>query len=480
MNKSDQRLYDEYHDLLSDDADANLIRLIRNLDAVTQPTQPPQFVMTSLDEALRLRASERALQSVPGRTAALARWLPRSHSAIRHGGEAPSLPETRPKWKLHLRTRSERPRFPLLGVLNRALNAAGLAVVVVTVAFIVGMLTTTLPRMQSAQAPAPAPAAPPTRTAPPLSPQLSAALDRTFQSSPYSREVMKKGLGKRFSVAQTIDGFTVTIARAYADSRYIFVGFVVTGPKGHSFVDIKLEDLNSRVSRPPGSLRVLGVSNTELERGPSSDTSDGRDKAYFLGFKAPKLEAGTRELKLRLEIPVITAREVLGGRASNNMAYPDPCNERSYPWRCYIVHGPFAFDLTVPVESSTPQYYDPQVQGMFAEMIVKFLDERLSYVHTKGQAVARLHDQRARLLLTLAYSSEVRDLAALDIPNTKLAASNEDPRRAVWETDSLSSTRASMPVRWEAGGQPVIRRFQFERVGGSWKISGIESIEQAP
>ena len=320
--------------------------------------------------------------------------------------------------------------------------------------------------------------------APPLSPELSAQLDREFRRSPYTREIMARGLGQKVALAQTIEGFTVTVARTYADPKYMFFGFVVTGPKERVFEDIKIIDWSDNATARSGILKILDEPRAELQAYPSSaNTLDGRERGYFVGFETPELDAGTRQLRVRLEIPAITAREVTTGQplSALSAAYPDTCDEHSEPVRCYVVRGPFTFDLTVSIEPVTPRSFDPKLEQALAATAVDFLDQRLFQMAAKDSTLAQGYEDRARALLTPAYSTEVRDIAALDIPNVRTkddgrAALAKGPR----ESEYVTATRAAMPFRWQLGGKIVIRRFHFEYIDGRWRISGIESLENDP
>jgi hypothetical protein len=329
----------------------------------------------------------------------------------------------------------------------------------------------------------------PARTVAPIGPDLKAALDRNFQSSPYTREIMAKSLGKEMSLAQTIDGYTLTVARVYADSKYVFIGLVAEGPEGRAVADIHLDDITYDGSQSDdlawgqeevAVATLAGDPDRRLERGPTQMDEQGLGKAFMLGFVTPELEPGTKRLDLRLELAGLVAREAAGGRSPSSVGYGGGCEEINPRIRCRLVRGPFEFDLTVPVEPTAPEYYDPKVEQALGEVRSNFLHAWVRYANAKDRATARRYEREARAYLTPTFEASVRDLGALPIPNVTFP--DGDPRTAgiFSETDSLTQTRASMPTRWWVDGELVIRRFHFERADGEWRISEIEPLSKDP
>lgn len=474
--RSNQELFERYDDLLEPGDDPSLLGVVRDLDAAYPPARRPERVAVSVLE--RAHPSTGAMT-----TERLARWLPGSRA---HRSATTDAASARTIDGAPGQGYADAPP-PLRRSLGMAVGASSFAA---AMALIVVLLTSWLPDQERAteQQPAASRRVPPVREVGALSPEQQALLDRTFRRNRYTRVTMGRGMGEPVALAQTVGGYTVTVGRVYADPKYIIVGFVVNGPEGREHTDIKVEDLVNQFNSMGAYNGVVTFLNGRQAgkeiRVYGYNADDGRDHGYALFIETPKLGPGTERLRLKMELPAITGREIPSGKsieeALTGVPHPEPCSERSLPVRCYL-RGPYAFELSVPVVSDRPLFPSRQTEMALGRAKHNFLDERIMSMFAKNEKEARLHERRARNILTPEYSAQVPDLAALPLPNLRDEEGRaEHPGFWYTEIESVTETRATVPQRWAIGDEVVVRRFHYQIVAGRWRISRIEPLEKDP
>lgn len=245
MGKDERELYREYGDLLGADADPDLLRLVTDLDAISDTAQPPASVAAAREQALR----ERVRQARPTHRWVGPRWLPR-----RLGTVAAS-------------------------VLAALLLAGGVYA-------------------------------------------LISVLDRAFDLNIGTQRIVNEGLGRQLNLAQTVDGYTLTIGRAYADANQAVIGYTLRGPSDGSFTNLTLSG-----SVPPGLTDTTG---TEFEPviGTGTGVLEPETSGGLLTFDASSVAGAPRELDLRLEIQGLEAVDATG--------------------KSEVINGPFSFSFSVP------------------------------------------------------------------------------------------------------------------------------------
>ncbi|MDD5037765.1 MAG: DUF4179 domain-containing protein [Dehalococcoidales bacterium] len=113
-------------------------------------------------------------------------------------------------------------------------------------------------------------------------------------------DVEKAGLAQELDMSQTIDGVTVKLERAYADSNVILLGYTVSGPKSRYYTDFgglstaEGQEISGMMGMGtvPGSSLILG-SWPESQRA-----------AIIAAFDASSVKGTPSELSLRLETSV--------------------------------------------------------------------------------------------------------------------------------------------------------------------------------
>ena len=157
--RNDEHLYGRYADLLDGEADPGLLRLVGELDGISEGIAPPERLGVATRRALEARAGELQRGGSAPRPAAARRLFGR-------GAARPSAGTSRPAAQIGGGVQGQPPHRG--GPLSRALGVAGLAGFVVAVAVISLSLSATLSRMQPAAQPgaagqvaAPKPTTPP-------------------------------------------------------------------------------------------------------------------------------------------------------------------------------------------------------------------------------------------------------------------------------------------------------------------------------
>ena len=155
-----------------------------------------------------------------------------------------------------------------------------------------------------------------------------------YAASPVMREffqkfaghIENKGLVQELNISQTIDGVTISIQRAYADSNVILLGTMVSGPAKD--YDMFIGDLSTDDGYIfPGMLAVSTVPGSEDILG---EWAEGERRAVISSYDASKLEGAAAEIHLKLKIDV-EERTALG-EESRTM-------------------GPFVLSFTLPFNS---------------------------------------------------------------------------------------------------------------------------------
>jgi hypothetical protein len=152
----------------------------------------------------------------------------------------------------------------------------------------------------------------------------STAMRSLFQQ--LAGHIEQKGLVQEMSVSQTIDGVTVGIQRAYADSNVILLGTMVSGPK---------KDYNLFVGELTTEDGYEFPGMTAFGTGPGSkaipgEWSPNEREAVLASYDASKLEGAPAELHLKLTINV-TERGLFGQDGKTT--------------------GPFVLSFTLPLNS---------------------------------------------------------------------------------------------------------------------------------
>ena len=129
-----------------------------------------------------------------------------------------------------------------------------------------------------------------------------------YAASPVMRELFQKlaghienkGLVQELNVSQTIDGVTVRIERAYADSNVVLVGYTVSGPKNN--YNANVGELSTADGQElPGMLGIGVVPGSEEILG---KWDDSERLAVIASFDTSKLAGLPAELNLKMEIEV--------------------------------------------------------------------------------------------------------------------------------------------------------------------------------
>lgn len=172
-------------------------------------------------------------------------------------------------------------------------------------------------------------------------------LNRAFGMDPGTRQILQSNLGREVNLSQTVDGFTVTIQRVYADANRVVIGYTVSGPPDRTFNSFmfdrpRLSDGEGRALPGAGGL------------GAGVDTGTG---GYLSWFDGSAITGNPVELQLHLEVPSITAIERTGqpptallrdpSSPREGVAIAPRIDEASWIHQLTIP-GPFDFRFSVP------------------------------------------------------------------------------------------------------------------------------------
>lgn len=170
------------------------------------------------------------------------------------------------------------------------------------------------------------------------------SLKQLFARHTGAEAIVSRGLGREVNVARTVDGFTVSVKRVYADPNQIVIGLTVSGPPGRTFNHImpwgELGAGPAPVARAPVVARAPILTDTrgrEFAGGMGGEQGGvvGGTAAYLFTYDGTGLEHSGGEIAVQLKIGKLTAYERTG----------------EGEFREVTLEGPFVFDLTIPVES---------------------------------------------------------------------------------------------------------------------------------
>lgn len=157
-------------------------------------------------------------------------------------------------------------------------------------------------------------------------------VDRALEMNTGTQRILSGNLGRAVNLSQTLDGFTVSVRRVYADANQIVIGYTIAGPPGRTFNS--LLPFGSEASVPS----LIDADGKELPAGPYSWGTgvDTGKVGGVLAYDAAGSTGGQGSLQLRL-----TMTGVSGFERTN------PTDAASV--HGFAVSGPIVFNLTVPI-----------------------------------------------------------------------------------------------------------------------------------
>lgn len=204
-------------------------------------------------------------------------------------------------------------------------------------------------------------------------------LTRILNIEPGTRQVLQTNLYQNIHQSQTLQGFTLTLEKAYADSNRVIVGYTITSPPGHQYAPMLTNALITTaegLSLPP--LGTLGTFDKNLG-------------ATAAPFDASGIVGSPKVLHLHFTIGGFYVDE-------RNVITKDG-NDASF-----TLKGPLAFDFIVPFHpgrSITPrQHLTVAGKTVTLERVVVTLSETRVYMqgldrHERLSAQLFVGDQQA-------------------------------------------------------------------------------------
>ncbi len=146
-------------------------------------------------------------------------------------------------------------------------------------------------------------------------------LSSLFHFEPGTQQVLDLKLAQPVNIARTLDGFTVTVERVYADSNNVIVAYIVKMPSRGGYTDASLT--NTVLSTDQGQLAPGRVAY--------GSANQGNSQGNLLFFDASSITGAPGQLHLHLSAQGLSA-EVDGGKPDVHFVN---------------VPGTLAFDFTV-------------------------------------------------------------------------------------------------------------------------------------
>lgn len=159
-------------------------------------------------------------------------------------------------------------------------------------------------------------------------------LQEAFNINIGTGEIIASDLGREVHVSQTVDGFTMTVERVYADPHQIVIGYTLQGPDGRAFNHIMAwAEVDGGGANGP---QLTDMQGNPFYGGFAAQQPGIQDgvAAGLLTFGGGGIPAGTEELRVQLHVGWLSAYERLG---DNHFEMVE-------------IAAPLVFDLTIPVE----------------------------------------------------------------------------------------------------------------------------------
>ena len=115
----------------------------------------------------------------------------------------------------------------------------------------------------------------------------------------YAPHIEKAGLAQELDLTQTIDGITVSLERAYADTNVVLVGYSVRGPEEINSALTAELSVNGTVL--PGMMGIGVVPGSDMIFG---NWRDSERAAMIMTYDASAIEGEPQELNLQLKLDV--------------------------------------------------------------------------------------------------------------------------------------------------------------------------------
>ncbi len=151
-------------------------------------------------------------------------------------------------------------------------------------------------------------------------------INQLFDRSPDTNQP----LGQAFNLSQTVNGYTMTLSRAYADRQFIIVGYTVSGPGGRVINGL------SPMSDGPGSFPLPSLTDGEGHDIRSLGGS-GYNEGTISTYSGATISAGATQITLHLRADVMQMPQPGCSAAACSMV---------------TVKGPWTFTFTIPVAPS--------------------------------------------------------------------------------------------------------------------------------
>lgn len=157
-------------------------------------------------------------------------------------------------------------------------------------------------------------------------------VDRALEMNSGTQRILSENLGRTVNLSQTLDGFTLSVRREYADANQIVIGYTIAGPPDRTFNSLLPFGSEARIPS------LSDANGQEFPAGPfawGTGVDEGKVGGVLV-YDASGIQALHGDLRLRLAMTGVSGFE----RAN-------PSDSASA--RPFAISGPVIFDLTVPV-----------------------------------------------------------------------------------------------------------------------------------
>ncbi|CCF83219.1 PepSY domain-containing protein [Nitrolancea hollandica] len=419
LNEAD--LVQRYPDLLSSEVDPEVARLVGDLDeasAAYRAIEPPAALLAAIDQLASDHSNEQAPQ-------------PRVHVPRGFASANPPPAQSGPGTGKH------RHLLPSLAQKRWLRQSTELAAGILALVLFAGLFVTLLSHTGSLSGttePGAQPT-PATLDATPTAPKSALDFD------PDVRNAYDTGLGKKLNLAQSAEGFTVSLEWAFAQDHWIYVYYTITVPSGKAFSNVEL--LKLKVTD--------GEGNVLPARGGMGAGWPDRTRNYLTKLDASDTSVQAGIITLHLQSPGLwtTVPGDPNGTATSMVVPYGPDGlpvsgcQPNQPTCPFSVPGPFSFDFTLP--------YKPEPQASAPPVATRVMLEQATE-QVRGFLGEPNTDLKGKLIDTATADSE-ENIFFPPRPNAKLWVlthkwkNGENPDTFIVDADSGDILKVVIPSR---------------------------------
>jgi hypothetical protein len=241
---------------------------------------------------------------------------------------------------------------------------------------------------------------------PPVGGSRECGFLRNRPALPGDAVIIRQHLGRTLKLAQCKCRFTITLRRIYADENKVVVGYTISHPDGHTFVDALGADPTS-ATFPVAT--IADGAHLQYLGGALSDGNGSQPDSAIAVFDGSTIrERSLTTLHLSFPVISVVERRTGAGQTALTCGTEYPYGSSGVPpgldYRTLYrldIHGPFTFQGTVPVTPSrhAELHRTMRVGGLALTLERVALSATETRLYVRGMPIAMEEHSHASLVI---------------------------------------------------------------------------------